>query len=60
MLNIELNEEAYPAQLAELTYSISAREIGFMLKVEGFNEKLPVTNHIVFVPNFNTFFLGTN
>lgn len=43
MLNIQLNEEAYPAQLAELSYSISAKDRGIMIKIEGYNEKLPVT-----------------
>lgn len=42
MLTIQLSEEAYPALLAELSYSITVKDRGILLKIEGYNEKLPV------------------
>lgn len=47
MLSIQLSEEAYPALLAELSYVIIVKDRGIMLKIEGYNEKLPVRNIIV-------------
>lgn len=43
ILSIQLSEEAYPASLAELSYSIAAKDRGIIIKVEGYNEKLPVS-----------------
>lgn len=42
MLTIQLSEEAYPALLAELSYSFTVKDRGITLKIEGYNEKLPV------------------
>lgn len=41
-LGLQLAEEIYPAALAELEYSILPSERGFLLKLSGYNEKLPV------------------
>lgn len=43
MLTLQLSEEIYPAALAELEYTINTAERGFVLKVNGYNEKLPVS-----------------
>lgn len=40
---INLAEEGYPAQIAELSYSLVPCEKGISLKVSGYNEKLPVS-----------------
>lgn len=42
MLSLQLEEETYPAQVAELQYSISNTERGIMLKLTGYNQKLPL------------------
>lgn len=43
MLTLQLSEEIYPAALAELEYAIHTAERGFVLKINGYNEKLPVS-----------------
>lgn len=62
MLTIQVSEEAYPGLLAELSYSFTVKDRGIMLKVEGYNEKLPVCK-IFFVKIFVVvifFILGFN
>ncbi|KAF2885664.1 hypothetical protein ILUMI_20515 [Ignelater luminosus] len=39
---INLAEEGYPAQIAELSYSLAPCEKGVCLKISGYNEKLPM------------------
>lgn len=43
LLGVQLSEEAYPATAAELNYSISIGDKGIVIKVNGYNEKLPVS-----------------
>lgn len=43
LLGIQLTEEVYPATAAELNYSISIGDKGIIIKVNGYNEKLPVS-----------------
>lgn len=45
LLNLHLAEEAYPAVLADLSYEIAARDRGLVIKVEGFNQNLPVSKY---------------
>lgn len=42
-LSMNLAEEGYPAQIAELTYSILSCERGICINLTGYNEKLPVS-----------------
>ncbi|XP_035920019.1 nardilysin-like isoform X2 [Anopheles stephensi] len=42
MVRFQLAEELYPAEVAGLTYELYAAEKGLVLKVEGYNEKLPI------------------
>ncbi|RZB40351.1 nardilysin-like, partial [Asbolus verrucosus] len=56
LLQIQLIEEAYPAQVAQLSYAFKTNDKGITLKVSGYNEKLHVlieliTKHLV---NFNS------
>lgn len=61
MLTIQLSEEAYPALLAELSYNITVKDRGILLKFEGYNEKLPVRCSFCHSRTFNGFyFLGVN
>ncbi|XP_018335112.2 nardilysin [Agrilus planipennis] len=46
-LVIELAEECYPATLAELSYSFEPFEKGIIMKVTGYDEKLPVLIDII-------------
>lgn len=48
LLIMQLAEEAYPALLSELEYSISAKDHGIIIAVKGYNEKLPVL-YLLFV-----------
>lgn len=43
LLNFQLNEEVYPASIAQLSYKLFASGKGLVIKVNGFNEKLPVS-----------------
>lgn len=47
MLNQLLVETLYPATVAELNHDIYPKEKGIMLKVNGFNQKLPVSRFII-------------
>ncbi len=40
--NLVMVEETYPADLAQLSFSLAAAERGIMLKVSGLNDKLEV------------------
>ncbi len=49
-------EETYPAELAQLGFSLAASERGFVLKVSGFNHKCgllldTILDNIVGLPN---------
>lgn len=53
VLNKLLFEPLYPATVAGLYYDIQSAEKGLLVKVSGYNQKLPVRKkHIV--PNFNS------
>jgi nardilysin len=43
VLKLLLVEELYSATAARLNYSINASEKGITIKLDGFNEKLPVS-----------------
>lgn len=43
VLRLLLVEELYPATVANLNYDITASEKGMTIKVNGFNEKIPVS-----------------
>lgn len=43
LLSFQLNEEIYPASIAQLSYKLYASSKNFVIKVDGFNEKLPVS-----------------
>lgn len=43
LLGVQLTEEIYPATAAELNYAISVGDKGIVIKVDGYNEKLPVS-----------------
>jgi len=53
ILKLLLVEELYPADMADLSYSIEAQEKGIVLKFSGYNQKLHVslTRHS---PNFGS------
>lgn len=53
ILTLLLVEELYPADMADLSYSIEARERGIVLKFSGYNEKLHVSSTRN-SPNFNS------
>lgn len=42
VLKLLLAEELYPAIAAELTYELNASEKGLIIKLYGFNQKLPL------------------
>lgn len=42
MLKFQIAEDLYPASVAGLNYEIYASEKGIVLKVDGYNEKLPI------------------
>ncbi|XP_052564795.1 nardilysin isoform X2 [Culex pipiens pallens] len=42
MLKFQIAEDLYPASVAGLNYEIYAAEKGIVLKVDGYNEKLPI------------------
>jgi secreted Zn-dependent insulinase-like peptidase len=43
ILKLLLVEELYPADMADISYSIEAREKGIVLKFSGYNQKLHVS-----------------
>ncbi|KAF7265302.1 hypothetical protein GWI33_021290 [Rhynchophorus ferrugineus] len=52
MLSLDISEEIYPASSADLSHSFTTDQKGLIIKVCGFNEKLPVlieliTKHLV-------------
>lgn len=50
---MQLIEETYPAQIAMLSYKITASEYGIDIKISGYNEKLPVRNIIDIITVIN-------
>lgn len=46
ILLFKLTEEAYPAHVADLGYAISVHDYGILVKVNGYNDKLPVRSFI--------------
>ena len=42
MLTHQLTETLYPAMAARLNYRLESAERGFIIRVDGFSEKLPV------------------
>ncbi|CAH0554760.1 unnamed protein product [Brassicogethes aeneus] len=48
LLDIDVTEELYPAVTADLSYKFSYYEKGLLLKVLGYNEKLPVLLNVLF------------
>ena len=42
MLTHQLTETLYPAMAARLNYRLESGESGFVVRVDGFSEKLPV------------------
>lgn len=48
MLVVAITEELYPAIAADLSYTFAVHEKGLMIKISGFNEKLPVSNILNF------------
>ncbi|XP_018577073.1 nardilysin [Anoplophora glabripennis] len=47
MFVIAITEELYPATAADLSYSFSVHEKGLMIKVSGYNEKLPLVIEVI-------------
>ncbi|KRT84342.1 Peptidase, partial [Oryctes borbonicus] len=47
LLGVQLTEEIYPATAAELNYSISVGDKGIIIKVDGYNEKLPTLLNLI-------------
>ncbi|XP_055592600.1 nardilysin-like isoform X2 [Uranotaenia lowii] len=47
MLKFQIAEDLYPATVAGLNYEIFASEKGLVLKVDGYNEKLPVVVDVI-------------
>lgn len=45
ILGHNLAEPAYEAEVAQLEYKLVAGEHGLVIKVKGFNHKLPVSKH---------------
>ncbi|XP_052871665.1 insulin-degrading enzyme-like, partial [Anopheles cruzii] len=42
MVKFQIAEELYPAEVAGLNYELYSAEKGLLLKVDGYNEKLPI------------------
>ncbi|XP_053674496.1 nardilysin-like [Anopheles nili] len=42
MIKFQIAEELYPAEVAGLNYELYSAEKGLLLKIEGYNEKLPI------------------
>lgn len=51
ILGHNLAEPAYEAEVAQLEYKLVAGEHGLVIKVKGFNHKLPVSDLIQFRPS---------
>lgn len=49
ILTHNLAEPAYEADVAQLEYKLVAGEHGLIIRVKGFNHKLPVSTYIVFL-----------
>ncbi|KAG5888587.1 hypothetical protein JTB14_029883 [Gonioctena quinquepunctata] len=47
LLEFSIAEEVYPASYADLTHSLSFYERGILIKVDGYNEKLPVLIEVI-------------
>ncbi|GJQ75861.1 hypothetical protein Trydic_g17927 [Trypoxylus dichotomus] len=47
LLGVQLTEEIYPATAAELNYAISVGDKGIIIKVDGYNEKLPTLLNLI-------------
>lgn len=56
-----LAEPAYEADVAQLEYKLVAGEHGLVIKVKGFNHKLPVNNQhrFVYIQKLVSFFLNS-
>lgn len=48
ILTHNLAEPAYEADVAQLEYKLVAGEHGLIIRVKGFNHKLPVSTHVLF------------
>lgn len=56
LVQIQVTEEVYPAQVAQLSHSIKSSDKGVMVSVWGYNEKLHV--NIIFLQiSLNEFFV---
>lgn len=55
LLVIAITEELYPAQNADLNYEFVIGEKGLVLKVSGYNEKLPILVESIskYIENFD-------
>lgn len=42
LCSIQMSEDTYPALVAQLNYSVELAEKGLIVKVWGYNQKLPV------------------
>lgn len=42
IIKYQIAEELYPAEVAGLNYELYSAEKGFVLKIDGYNEKLPI------------------
>lgn len=49
LLKQQLVEEVYPADMAGLSFEIEFSDQGFILKVYGFHDKLPVSNIFIVI-----------
>ncbi|KAJ8920211.1 hypothetical protein NQ315_011872 [Exocentrus adspersus] len=47
MLVIAITEELYPATAADLSYSFAVHEKGLVIKVSGYNQKLPLVTEVI-------------
>lgn len=47
MFVIVITEELYPATAADLSFTFVVHEKGLMIKVSGYNEKLPVVTDVI-------------
>ncbi|XP_017771798.1 PREDICTED: nardilysin-like isoform X2 [Nicrophorus vespilloides] len=47
LLTMQITEEAYPAQVADLQYTFSVSDKGMSIKMNGFDEKLPILLELI-------------
>lgn len=59
ILTHNLAEPAYEADVAQLEYKLVAGEHGLIIRVKGFNHKLPVSSNVLFFfKRLSPFYIG--